>query len=102
MQGVARDDFQLSGISGCNLLEGREGALVAFDRNHASSLSEEGARQSTRTGPDLDNRHVVERSARPCNPCREIEVQQEILAERLLGAEPVLPDDLPEWRESVR
>ena len=62
---------------------------------------EQGARQPARPGPDLDHRHAVERTGGARDAGGEVEIEQEILAERLARREVVAADHLAQRRQVV-
>ena len=53
------------------------------------------------TGADLDDGDAFERARRAGDLGRQVEVEQEILAERLAGVEAMARDDFPQRRQSV-
>ena len=64
-----------------------EAALVALDRDHlARALREQRARQAAGAGADLDDGDAVERPGGARDAAGQVEIEQEILAERLLRA----------------
>ena len=98
---VACNHVEPSRIVRGNLIERRDGALVALDRDHASPLRQQGTRQPAGPGADLHRRHALERAGGAGDARGEIEIEQEILAERLSRAKPVPPDHLPQWRQVI-
>ena len=62
---------------------------------------EQRARQPARSGADLDHVDAVERSGGARDAGGEIEVEQKVLTERLLGVETVSADHLAQRREIV-
>ena len=81
---VAGDDVQPAGIVRRDLLERGDGALVALDRDHPRrALGEQRAGQAAGAGTDLDHGDAVERAGGARDAAGEIEIEQEILAERL-------------------
>ena len=99
---IARNDRQPSRIARRDLFECRNGAVVTLDRyDSLRALREQCAGEPARTGTDLDHVHAFERTGRACDPSGEIEIEQEILAERLLGPEVVAADHLAQWRKVV-
>src|SRR5215207_11361286 len=90
------------GIMLRDLGQGRQAARVALNRHHLSHPgSEERAGEAAWPGADLDDRHVLERPGGARHPARQVEVEQEVLAERLLRHEPVPTHDLAERRQAV-
>ena len=79
-----------------------DGALVALDRDDPGGAErQQGARQSAGAGTDLQHRDAGERSRRPGDACGEVEIEQEILAERFLGDETVPANDFAQRRQAV-
>ena len=99
-EGVALDDIETAGIVRGDIRERGNRPYVALDRDHpAGAFGDQRAGQATRSGPDLDHRHAVEPAAGAGDPRGEIEVEQEILAERFSGRELVTADDVPQrWQ----
>ena len=61
-------------------------ALVALDGDDAcGALHQQRARQPARPWPDLDHRAAIERTGGARDAPRQVEVEDEILAEALLG-----------------
>src|SRR4029077_2270815 len=84
-----------------NLAQRSNRAPVAFDRDHVRAFGKQRTRQPARSGPDLQYRDTVERSGGPRDTPGEIEVEQEILAERFAGGKFVASDDLAQRREGI-
>ena len=102
IEGVGRYDLEAAGIALGDLGERADGALVALDRDHAAGAGrDERAGEPARPRPDLDHVHAVERTGRAGDARREIEIEQEVLAERFLGGETVPADDLAQRRQVV-
>ena len=77
-------------------------ALVAFDRDHvARTKRQQGARQPAGTGTDLDHRCIFKRTCSARDPRGQIEVEEEVLAERFARRQGVLADDLAKRREII-
>ena len=99
-QRVARDDGEPARIVRGDLRERRDGALVALDRDHAAAPSASSARVSPPgPGTDLDHRDAVERAGGARDAAGQVEVEQEILAERFARGEAVAPDDVAQRRQ---
>ena len=76
---------------------------VPLDRDHLPRpLRDEGARQPAGTGPNLDHGDAGERPGGPGDLSGQVEIEQEVLAERLAGLKPVRRNDLAQRRQSVR
>src|SRR5262249_17878474 len=83
-------------------LQGRNAALVALDRNHASCAErQQRAGEAARARPDLNDRHALERCGRARDTGCEIEVEKKVLPERAPGGQTVTTDHLAQWREIV-
>ena len=79
-----------------------DAALVALDRDHAlCSVRKQRAREAARTRAHFDDGNALERSAGARDPAGEIEIEQEILAERLARRQAVPADHLAQRREFV-
>jgi hypothetical protein len=95
-------DLQPAGIARGNILQSGNRALVMLDRDHARGAErEQRAGQPARAGADLDDGGILERGGGARNPCRQIEIEQKILAERFAGRQRVGANDLAQWREVV-
>ncbi len=78
-----------------DLFEGGQGALVALDGDDfARPFGEQRPREPAGPRTDLDDRRALERARGARDARREVEVEQEILAELLFGAQPVPGNDL--------
>ena len=99
---VGADDLQPPRISPGNLLQRRQRALVALDGDDAPRAQrQQRARQSAGAGADLDDGGVFERARGARDPRGEVEVEQEILAERFAGRQGMLANDLAKRRKVV-
>ena len=77
-------------------------ALVALDRDDAlSPFKQERAREPARARADLYNRAALKRPRRPRDAARQVEVEEEVLAQALLGREPQRADDVAQRRQAV-
>ena len=86
-----------------DLGERAERAGVALDRDHlARALREQRAGEAARTGADFDHRDALERAASAGDLPGQVEVEQEVLAERLARLEPVRRDHFAQARQAVR
>ena len=78
----------------------RQAARVAFDRDDMlGAFRQQRARQAAGPGPDLDDGRAVERTRRAGDAAGEIEIEEEILAQRLAGVETMRGDDLAQRRQ---
>src|SRR5205807_9450951 len=59
------------------------------------------ARQPARSGADLQHRSAIERACGAGDSSSQIEIEQEVLAERFAGGELVAPDDLAQRRQGI-
>ena len=81
---VAVDDVEPAGIARRDLAERRKTALVALDGDHLPrARGEERAGQAAGSRADLDDGDAAEVAGRARDPRRQVEVEEEILAERL-------------------
>ena len=78
-------------------------ARVALDGDHLpGALRQERARQAAGTGPDLDDGDAGKRSSGAGDLSGQVEVEQEVLAKRLAGFEPMRRDDFAQRGQPVR
>ena len=99
---VGLDDLEALRVTSGDLGESRQAARIALDGDHPfRALSEKRARQAARTRADLDDGDAGERPARPRDARGQVEVEQEVLAERFLRREPVALHDLPQRRQRI-
>ena len=99
---VGADDLQPSRIAPGNLLQRRQRALVALDGDDAPRAQrQQRARQPAGTGADLDDGGIFERARGARDPRGEVEVEQEILAERFARRQSMLANDLAKRRKVV-
>ena len=85
---IAGDDREPAGIVRGDLGERGDGAVVALDRDDAARAGgKQCAGQPARTGSDLDHVDARERARCAGDAGGEVEIEQEILAERFLGVE---------------
>ena len=82
------NDFQPSGPARGDFLQSRQGALVALDGNDLlRPFQKQGARQPARAGADLDDHVPFQRCGGARDAAGEVEIQQEVLPQRLLRAQ---------------
>src|SRR5437762_14212841 len=85
-----------------NLAQRSDRAFVTLDRDHLlCAFGEKRARQSSRSGADLQHRDAIDWTGSARNASGEIEVEQEILTERLAGGKFVATDDFAQRRQSI-
>ena len=85
-----------------NLLQGGDRPLVALHGNHMrGAFPQQRARQAARPGADFENGHAGERSGRPSDAGSEVEVEEEILSERLFGDKTMPADHFAQRRQAV-
>ena len=65
-------------------------------------MGEERARQAARPGADFDDDDAFQRAGGARDAAGQVEVEEEILAERLFRVEAVRGDDLAQRRQAVR
>ena len=91
---VARNDLEPAGPMRGDLLERGEATFVAFDRDDfLRALGEQRAGQAAGAGADFDDDDACKRAGGARDPSGQIEIEQEILAERLARIEAVRGDD---------
>ena len=99
---VSRYDVEPIGIAGGDLLQSRNGPLVALDCDDASGAErQQRAGQSPRPGADFEHGHAGKRPGRARDARRQVEIKEEVLPERFLGDEPVAANDFAQRRQSV-
>ena len=99
---VAGDDLQATGIGSRDFPKRLDAAFVALDRDHAlCSVRKQRSRETARTRSHFDDGNALERSRRARDPAGEIEIEQEVLAERLARRQAVPADHLAQRREFV-
>ena len=102
-QRVAFDDFEPSRPMRGDLGERAERAGVALDGDHLlGSLRQKRAREAPRAGPDLDHGDARERPRGASDLSGQVEIEEEVLAQRLAGVKPVRRDHVAERRQPVR
>ena len=68
---------------------------VPFDRDNGGGIAvEQRSRQTTGTGADFDHRDARKVAGRPGYPACQVEVEQEVLSQRLAGTQVEPGDDL--------
>src|SRR5205085_5113083 len=72
------------------------------DRDHFGAGAEQGAGEAAGAGADFVDALPREIAGNPGDAVEQLLVEEEILAERLGGGEPVAGDDLPERGEAVQ
>ena len=81
----------------------RQAALVLLDGDDARrAFEQKRTGEPAGAGADLDDGHALERTGGAGDAARQIEIEQEVLAEALLGGEAGRADHLAERRQSVR
>ena len=102
IQRIGGDDIEAAGVVRRDLRERRDGAIVALDGDDAlRAVGEERTREAAGAGADFDHGHAGERAGGAGDAGGEIEIEQEILAERFLRAQIVPFDHLSQRREVV-
>ena len=87
---VALDDLEPSRPMRADLGERAERARVALDGDHLPRpLRQKRARQAAGAGSDLDHGDACERPGGAGDLSGQVEIEQEVLAERLAGVKPV-------------
>ena len=86
LQRIAGHDFQPSRIMRGDIAKRSQSAFIALDGHDARRTQrQQRARQPAGAGADFDNGRAFQRFADARDPRRQIEIEQEILAERFLG-----------------
>jgi hypothetical protein len=89
LQGVCLDHGQPSG-SVVQLGQKRQEARILLDQHHPARIAlQQGARQSSGTGADLDHGPTLERPRQPDDLPGDVQIQQKMLAEALLRQQAV-------------
>ena len=97
---VAGDDLQPAGKGGGKLAQCRKTARVALDRDDmGGAFGKQRAGQPAGAGADLDDVGGVERTRGAGDAARQVEVEEEVLAEPALGGDAVPGDDLAQRRQ---
>ena len=100
---VAFEDGQPARPGGGDLGQGGQAARVALDGDHvAGALGEERAGEAAGAGADLEHVAGGEVAGAAGDLRGQVEVEEEVLAERLARREAVRGDHLAERRERVR
>ena len=95
MERITCDKIKAPRISRSKLAERRETPPVSLYRDNAvRPRRKQRPRQTARAGADLDDRGLVESSRCSCDPTRQVEVEQEILAKAPVRDDSVSRDDL--------
>jgi hypothetical protein len=103
LERIGLDDRQPSGIGGGDLVERRDAPRVALDRHQFSGAGrEQRPRQSAGTGSDFDDGARAEIAGRACDSARQVQVEQEMLTERLARCEVVAADHIAQRRQYRR
>src|SRR6202042_731585 len=94
--------FEPSGPVRADLGESAERARVALDSDHLlGSLRQERACQAAGAGAHLDNGNARQRPRRAGDLPGQVEIEEEVLAERLAGLEPVRRDHFAQAWQAV-
>jgi hypothetical protein len=80
-------------------MERSDAARVAFDGDHRGTLRQQGARQSAGARSDLDRGAVGQVAGGARDAGGQVEVEQEVLAERLARGKAVPRDDVAQRRQ---
>ena len=102
LQGIGFDKIESPPRRGLQLEQGPERPGIDLDRHDAgSAFQQEGARETSGPRADLDNGSLAERCRGAGNAPREVQVEQEVLAEALPGIETVCCDRFPQGRQGL-
>ena len=100
---IGADDVEPAGIERGDRRKCRQAALVFLDSDDArGAFEQKRAGEAARSRADLDDGHAFEGSGGAGDAARQIEIEQEVLAEALLGGEPGRADHLAERGQSIR
>ena len=87
---------------GADLLQSRKASLVALDGDDLlRALRQQRAGEAAGAGADLHHHYALQRPGGARDAAGQIEIEQEILAERLARIEPERGDDLAQRRQAV-
>ena len=101
LQGVGFDEFEPAAGDRLQLLQGANGSRIDLDRDNAlGAFEQQGARQPTRTGTDLDHQALIEGRGGAGDAPGEIEVEEEMLTQPLARIEAMGRDDLAQRRQT--
>src|SRR5262249_23618743 len=102
VESITGNDREASRIPRSDLVERRDRAVVAFDRDHpAPARAEKRTGEAGAPGPGAGGVHPPRRTRRARDASGEVEIEKKILAERLLGSETVSADHLAERRKII-
>src|SRR4051812_11981611 len=102
MLGVGMHDLEPARITPGDIVERRQRAFVALDRDDAPGAErQQRARQPAGTGADLDDGRTFERTRGARYSGGEVEVEQEVLAERFARRQGMFADDVAQRRQIV-
>jgi len=76
------------------LSQGRQAASVAFHRHYPSTGIEQRSSKAPRARTHFVNSLPLQIAGNGRNPCEQLSVENEILAERLVGRQPMPRDDV--------
>ncbi len=97
LAGVRLDQLEAPARGLGKLLERLDAARVALDRDHPRRAGrEQGPGQAAGAGSDLDHGAPAQIAGRRRDPAEQLGIEQEMLAEPLVGAQPEALDDGPE------
>ena len=95
-------DLEPAGIALGDIVERRQRALVALDRDDAlGAQRQQRARQAAGAGADLDDGRAFERACGARDPRGEVEVEQEVLAEGFARRQGMFANDVAQRRQIV-
>ena len=102
MERISIVNVETAGIMRGDVGERRGDARIALDRDDAlGAFDQQRAREPAGAGPHLYNRAPLERPCGACDPPRQVQVEDEVLAEALLGPQAQRADDIAQRRQSV-
>ena len=102
LQRIAVDHLELAGIARPDLGQRGQAARVLFDRQHlARPLGQQAPGQPAGAGADLEHVAARQLAGQPRDLGGKVEVEQEVLPQRLFCHQPVIGDHLAQRRQVV-
>ena len=101
-QRIGGNDLQLAGLGGGDFFQRRQAARIALHRDHlVRAFAQQRARQSAGAGPDFVEGAAVLRAGGAGDLGGEVEIEQEVLAQRFLGRQAMRGDHLAQRRQLI-
>ena len=100
---IAGDNFEPAGIVRGDFLQCADRASVALDGNDSRRTKrQKRACKPARPWTDLDDRDRLERSRRASDPRGEIEIEEEVLAERFSRGKTIAANNVAQRRQLIQ